>query len=433
VDCMYARVVDLGKAGLELSTFAAWSRPGRLGAWRLLARLRATFGIMIEGPSGLLSIAPNWNRPNYEPSKRRLSWQSGAIASAYSSEEADRLRGPQFDLSWADELAAWADQENTWNMLMFGLRLGARPRVCVSTTPRPSKLLKDLVSRVGKDVVISRGSTLENSANLAPAFLNTIIRKYQGTRIGRQELEAELLEDVEGALWSLDLLETCRVAKGSEPLMKRIVVGVDPAVSVSETSDLTGIIVAGLGMDGHGYVLEDLSSKFSPVEWAQKAIAAYKRHKADRIVAEANQGGAMVEATLRAVDRNVPVTLVHATRNKITRAEPISALYEQHRVHHVGGFAELEDELCTFAPGSVASPDRLDAMVWSLTFLMIGFEQSLAFHVPIVAHNPLGTYQPGLPHVLSPAVYGDMSKPGGMPAGQVSAVGDQFAWTGRTK
>jgi predicted phage terminase large subunit-like protein len=220
-------------------------------------------------------------------------------------------------------------------------------------------------------VVVVRGSTYDNRANLAPAFFDTIIRKYEGTRVGRQELLAELLDDIEGALWTYDLLEACRIPAGLVPEMKRVVVAIDPAVSVSETSDATGIIVAGQGVDGHGYVLEDLSGKYNPNEWALKAIAAYKRHKADRIVAEANQGGAMVETTLRAVDRSVPARLVHASRGKITRAEPVSALYEQHRVHHAGGFPALEDEMCSFAPGSPDSPDRLDALVWALTDLML--------------------------------------------------------------
>jgi hypothetical protein len=241
---------------------------------------------MIEGYSGLLAISPNWNRPSYEPSKRRLTWPNGAVASAFSTEEPDRLRGPNHDLAWCDELSSWSNMQATWDMLQMTLRVGVRPKVCVSTTPRPSKLLKDLVSRKDGTVVISRGSTFENRANLAPAFLDSIVRKYQGTRIGRQELNAEILEDIEGALWSQDLIEVCRIPQGSEPPMRRIVVAIDPAVSVSETSDLTGLVIAGLGTDGHGYILQDLSGKYSPVEWAQKAIAAYRRHKADRIVAE---------------------------------------------------------------------------------------------------------------------------------------------------
>jgi predicted phage terminase large subunit-like protein len=228
------------------------------------------------------------------------------------------------------------------------------------------------------------GHVVTDVANLPPAFLNEIAGRYQGTRLGRQELDGDILSDTPGALWSRDMIEACRIPKGTEPAMRRIVVAIDPAVSVSETSDNTGIIVAGVGDDGHGYVLEDLSGKYSPTAWATKAVAAYKKHEADRIVAEANQGGAMVETTLRAVDRSIPVRLVHASRGKITRAEPVSALYEQNRVHHAGCFPELEDELCSFEPGSTDSPDRLDALVWAVTDLMLGgFKEVTSFHPPV--------------------------------------------------
>jgi phage terminase large subunit-like protein len=229
----------------------------------------------------------------------------------FSSEEPDRLRGPQHGAALCDELASWRNAQETWDMLSFGMRIGKHPQFCITTTPRPIKILKALLKREGQDVVITRGKTSDNAANLAPTFLSAIASRYEGTRLGRQELEGQILEDIEGALWSQDLIEVCRIAKGLEPPMRRIVVAIDPAVSVSETSDLTGLVVAGVGMDGHGYILEDLSGKYSPTEWAQKAIAAYRRHKADRIVAEVNQGGAMVEATLRAVDRNVPVCCNH--------------------------------------------------------------------------------------------------------------------------
>jgi phage terminase large subunit-like protein len=312
--------------------------------------------VMIEGQSGLLSVCADWDRPNYEPSKRRITFKNGAVATAYSAEEADRLRGPQHDAAWCDELAAWSNVQATWDQLQFGLRLGKKPRCCVTSTPRPIKLLKELIAR--PDVHVTKGKTSDNAANLAETFLTAIVSRYQGTRLGRQELDGDILDDVPGALWSRDMVEACRIPKGTEPPMRRIVVAIDPAISVTETSDATGIIVAGLGDDGHGYVLEDLSGKHSPTEWAIKAIAAYKRHKADRIVAEANQGGAMVETTLRAVDRAVPVRLVHASRGKITRAEPVSALYEQSRVHHVGCFPELEDERLLGSSSSIPSTRR---------------------------------------------------------------------------
>jgi predicted phage terminase large subunit-like protein len=338
--------------------------------------------VMIEGESGILAISPDHNRPIYSPSKRRLEWSNGAIAAAYSAEEPDRLRGPQHSAAWIDELASFANLENAWAMLQFGMRLGKNPQQLITTTPRSLKLLKQLIARA--DCVVTRGSTYDNRRNLPPSFFSQIITKYEGTRLGRQELDAELLEDIEGALWSSHLIEATRLPKDHPLDLKRVVISLDPAISVGENSDSTGLIVCGIGHDNHGYVLEDITGKYSPTEWAMRAIAAYKRHKADRIVAEANQGGAMVESTLRAVDATVPVKLVHASRGKITRAEPISALYEQGRVHHVGGFPELEDEMCSFEPGSAKSPDRMDALVWALTELMI----TAGWQTPITSFTP---------------------------------------------
>jgi len=327
---------------------------------------------MVEGQSGLLRMAPSWNRPQYEPSKRRLTWPNGAIATTFSSEEADRLRGPEHDAAWADELAAWNEPQATWDMLMFGLRLGKWPRWLATTTPRPIKLLKELLAREGRDVVVTRGSTFENEDNLAPIFLAAVRQRYEGTRLGRQELNAELLSDMPGALWQLDWLDRDRVAVA--PDLKRIVVAIDPAVSNNEGSDETGIIVAGVTKGQQIYVLEDLSGKYAPHEWAAKAIAAYRRHKADRILAEVNNGGAMVEATIRALDRLVSFRSVHASRGKVVRAEPIAALYEQRRVNHVGNFSTLEDQMCAFTSDFDRarvgySPDRVDALVWALTEL----------------------------------------------------------------
>ncbi|MGY3615942.1 DNA-packaging protein [Bradyrhizobium sp. USDA 10063] len=327
---------------------------------------------MVEGQSGLLRMAPPWNRPQYEPSKRRLTWPNGAIATTFSSEEADRLRGPEHDAAWADELAAWNEPQATWDMLMFGLRLGKHPRWLVTTTPRPVKLLKEILAREGRDVVVTRGSTFENEANLAPTFLAAVRQRYEGTRLGRQELNAELLSDMPGALWQLDWLDRDRVA--AVPELRRIVVAIDPAVSNNEGSDETGIIVAGVTKDQHAYVLEDLSGRYAPHEWAAKAIKAYRRHKADRIIAEVNNGGAMVEATIRALDPLVSFKSVHASRGKVVRAEPIAALYEQRKVHHVGSFPVLEDQMCAFTSDFDRarvgySPDRVDSLVWALTEL----------------------------------------------------------------
>jgi phage terminase large subunit-like protein len=258
-------------------------------------------------------------------------------------------------------------------MLMFGLRLKQRPRCLVATTPRPTKLIRELLAREGHDVAVTRGSTYENRANLAPGFFDQVIRKYEGTRLGRQELNAELLEDTPGALWTLARIDRSRSER--VPDLARIVVAVDPAVSSNEGSDETGIIVCGKDDKGHGYVLEDLSGRYDPAGWARAAIAAYHRRDADRVVAEVNQGGDLVEATIRTVDPNVAYTAVRASRGKFTRAEPVAALYEQGRVHHCGLFPELEDQLTSFVPdlerAKFGSPDRVDALVWAFTELLV--------------------------------------------------------------
>jgi phage terminase large subunit-like protein len=332
--------------------------------------------VMVEGPAGLLAVSSPWCRPEYEPSKRRLTWPNGAIATTFSSEEADRLRGPQHDLAWCDELGAWNDASPTWDMLMFGLRLGVHPRWLVTTTPKPIKLLRELLAREGKDVVVTRGSTFDNAANLAAPFLEAIKARYACTRLGRQELNAELLSDVPGALWQLDWIDRSRVAQMPFWDLERVVVAIDPAVTSGEDSDETGIIAAAVDSSGHGYVLEDASGRLQPHEWAAKAIQLYHKHSADRIVAERNNGGEMVEHTIRSVDSNVSFRSVVASRGKVTRAEPISALYEQGRVHHVGTFATLEDQMCSFTSDfdrarAGFSPDRLDALVWALTELVL--------------------------------------------------------------
>ena len=250
------------------------------------------------------------------------------------------------------------------------MRLGTRPRVLVTTTPKPSALLKSLIAR--PDFVVTKGATRDNAANLAPTFLATVEGLYANTRLGRQELDGELIEDVEGALWSRALIESTRVARADRPPLTRIVVAIDPAVSSGESADETGIIVAGLGEDRQGYILEDASGRYAPTEWARKAVALYERYGADRVVAEINQGGEMVETTIRMIDPNVSYKGVHASRGKVTRAEPVSALFEQGRVHMLGAFPALEDQLTSYEPGARKSPDRLDAMVWAITELMVG-------------------------------------------------------------
>jgi phage terminase large subunit-like protein len=330
--------------------------------------------VMVEGESGLLAIFPPGQRPRYEPSKRRVTFSNGAIATTYSADEPERLRGPQHDAAWCDEIASWRYPE-AWDMLMFGLRLGADPRVVVTTTPKPTKIIRELLA--DPTTAVTRGSTYDNSENLADAFLGQIVRKYEGSRLGRQELLAEVLDDVPGALWTRQVIEDSRwPASRTVPELRRIVVAIDPAASSGEEADETGIIVAGRDGDGRGFVLDDRSGRYAPTEWAHIAISLYRRYDADRVVAEVNNGGDMVEATLRMVDSSVSYTPVHATRGKVVRAEPIAALYEQGRIHHIGAFPTLEDQQCSFtsdADRSVVgySPDRVDALVWAFTELFV--------------------------------------------------------------
>lgn len=314
---------------------------------------------------------PPHAKPLYEPSKRQVTWPNGAIAQIFSADDPESLRGPQFSAAWCDELCKWRRPEETWDMLQFGLRLGTRPRQVVTTTPRPTKLLKALIA--DPLTAVTRVSTAANEANLAPGFLDAIVGRYRGTRLGRQELDAELLEDRPDALWPRDLIERARVRV--TPELRRVVVAVDPPASSGPHADACGIIVVGLGEDGRAYVLADRTrERVSPLEWARAVVRAYRRFEADRIVAEVNQGGELVETVIRQVDASVPVRSVRAMRGKWLRAEPVAALYEQGRVAHVGTFPELEDEMSDFGPDGLsggASPDRVDALVWALTDLML--------------------------------------------------------------
>ncbi len=326
---------------------------------------------MVElGDSSILQVSPPWFRPIYEPSKRRLIWPNGAIAVIYSGDEPDQLRGPQHAKAWCDELAKYQYPDETWNNLMLGLRIGRKPQVVVTTTPRPIKIIQNLVK--DSTTVITRGHTLENRANLAPSFLKYVVDKYEGTRLGRQELAAEVLDDNPNALWQRDQIEKLRVRE--TPDLVRICVAIDPAVTSNEDSAETGIIIAGLSQMGHGYVLSDRSLRSTPDGWGREAITAYHLYHADRVVAEVNNGGEMVEAVIRSIERNIPYTAVRASRSKQVRAEPVSALYEQGKIHHVGVFPELEDQLCQWCPGDT-SPDRLDALVWAFTELMLKEEE----------------------------------------------------------
>lgn len=339
--------------------------------------------VLIEGESGILACSPPDFMPEYVASKRRLTWPNGTVATLFSAEKPDSMRGPQFHWAAVDELAAWR-YEDAWSMLQFGLRLGDNPQCAIATTPRPTPVIRGLVS--DPHCVVTHGTTYENRANLAASFFEQIIRKYEGTRLGRQELLAHILDDTPGALWNRDMLDATRVLL--VPKFERIVVAIDPAA----TTGTTGIVVIGVAKDGrdlHGYVLDDVTPEagVSPATWAATAVAAYSKWQADSIVAEANQGGEMVRHTIHTVPGGdkIRVKLVRATRGKYTRAEPVGALFEQGRAHMVGMLAKLEDELCTWVPGE-DSPNRLDAMVWGFTETMIDNKAPL----PAVAPTGMG-------------------------------------------
>ena len=341
------------------------------------ASLNEVRQIMVEGESGLLAIAPDGTRPVYEASLRRLTWPSGAVATLYSAAEPESLRGPEHHVAWCDEVAKWDKAEAAWDMLGMTLRLGNQPQIVVTTTPRPVAIIRRLMKEHGLE--ISTGRTCENQAHLSKGWLDAMHGLYAGTRLGRQELDGELIEDVAGALWTRGLIEQCRVAK--PPALCRIVIGVDPSASIG--GDACGIVAVGLGEDGRGYVLGDHTVEgASPERWARAVADAAALWGADRVVAEANNGGAMVETVLRSADVGMPVKRVHASRGKVARAEPVAALFEGGKAAFAGAFPALEDELCGLISGggyegggnnrSGRSPDRADACVWALTELMLG-------------------------------------------------------------
>lgn len=371
-----------GRGAGKTRAGSEWVRAMALGLWehddprpRRIALIGETLAdvrrVMIEGESGLLGIHPDGERPRFEVSRGLIVWPNGSRAEVFSAECPDSLRGPQFDAAWCDEIAKWREPERVWDMLQFGLRLGVQPRVCVTTTPRPLPFLKALMADPG--TAISRAASVLNAAHLAPGFLADMERKYAGTALGRQELLGEIVEETDGGLWRRDWIDRQRVQ--AAPALRRIVVAVDPPVTATAQSDACGIIVCGEGEDGRGYVLADRSLQGCPPhEWARAAVAAYHDYQADRIVAETNQGGDLVVSVLRQVDDAVPVRKVTATRGKWLRAEPVAALYAEGRVAHAGRFQVLEDQMLMFSgDGRVRgrSPDRLDALVWGLTDLMI--------------------------------------------------------------
>lgn len=335
-----------------------------------------TFGdlrrVCFGGPSGLLSILPqatlddSYGTSGYASSISEIRLKNGSKIVGYAAVNPERLRGPQFHRAWCDELAAWRYPE-AFDQLMFGLRLGKNPQCIITTTPKPLPIIKNLIER--EDVFITSGSTFENKDNLSESALAMMRERYEGTALGRQELYAEIIDDIDGALWNPSLIERTRLAADTEKDLTSIMISIDPAVTANEDSDETGIVVVGKGIQGEYYVLEDLSGRHSADKWARIAINAFYDWEADRIVAEVNNGGDLVERLIRNIDPNVPYRSVRATRGKMVRAEPISALYEQGRVHHIGYFPELESQMCTYVGQTTPSPDRLDALVWGLSEL----------------------------------------------------------------
>jgi phage terminase large subunit-like protein len=322
--------------------------------------------------SRLLTISPPDEAPRVRYKPVRLTWPNGATAFGYNGTEPDQLRGPEFDTAWIDELAKYRYARETWDMLQFTMRSGDDPRVFVTTTPRPIPVLKDIIADEG--TIITKGSTMDNAANLAPSFMKAIVARYAGTRLGRQELNAELLDDVPGALWTRDMLDANRIKEAPE--LQRVVVAVDPSGTKGNgAGDDIGIVAAGLGIDGRGYVLGDWTCQLSPEGWGRRVVECAAFFGADRIVGERNFGGAMVEHVIRTVDKNASYKEVVASRGKVARAEPIAALDEQGRISHVGSFPDMEDQMCSItASGYIGegSPDRADARVWALTELMLG-------------------------------------------------------------
>ncbi|MEO8994655.1 MAG: terminase family protein [Rhodanobacter sp.] len=360
-----------GKTRTGAETVRQWIRDGHRYVNLIGATADDARDIMVQGESGILAICPRSERPEYRPSQRKLIWPNGAESLIFTADEPERLRGKQHSKLWADELAAWR-YADAWDQAKFGLRLGDKPQAVITTTPRPTKIVREIMA--DSATIVTNGSTYDNRANLAPSFFSAVLKKYEGTRIGRQEISGEVLDDNPGALFKRSDIDKGRVL--TAPELSRIVVAIDPAATSAEGSDDTGMIAGGVvTIDGvsHGYILHDLTLHETPMGWAKVAVKAYHELKGDRIIGEGNNGGDMIEAVIRSVDPNVSYRKVTATRGKDIRAEPVAALYEQGRIHHVGQFGPLEDEMCEWDPldKSARSPNRLDAMVWAITDLML--------------------------------------------------------------
>jgi phage terminase large subunit-like protein len=357
------------RAGAEWVRAQARDRHARIAL--VGETIRDVREVMVEGVSGLLGVHEDCERPEWTSSRGRVEWKSGAVAECFSAEEPDSLRGPQFSAAWCDELAKWRQAEATFDMLQFGLRLGGRPRQVITTTPRPIALLKRLIADPRN--AVTRAGTEANKYFLSPAFLETIAARYAGTRLGRQEIDGEVIEERADALWKRAQLEACRVE--AAPPCGRIVVAVDPPASAGKHSASCGLVAAGRAGDLIYVLADETVAGLSPAGWAARAIALWRRLEADRLVVEVNQGGDMVRAVIREQDGNVPVSPVRAHRTKFLRAEPVAAMYEQGRVKHAGVFPALEDEMCDFGSDGLSSgrsPDRLDALVWAVTALTYG-------------------------------------------------------------
>ena len=365
-------MVLAGRGWGKTRTGAEWVRDRAMSApdqrIALVARTAADArDVMVEGESGIINICPPWEVPTYNPSIRRVTWPNGSIATTYSADEPNNLRGPQHHHAWCDELAAWR-YTDAWDQLQFGLRLGNKPKTLVTTTPRPTDLIRSLAK--DKRTALVNGYTMENEGNLPEAFLAKVLDEYEGTRLGEQELYGRILDDIEGALWKASMIK--RISDENLPQFERVVVAVDPAVTNNKNSDETGIVCAAMGIDNNYYVLGDYSIKASADTWARRSISVYDEHDADKIIGEVNNGGDLVESLIRTVRPNVNYRSVRASRGKLARGEPVSALYEQGKVFHVGVFKELEEQMTGYVPGvSRKSPDRMDALVWALSELAL--------------------------------------------------------------